>query len=168
MAEHTQSPEGPSAGTASPRGPARRWWTAAIAFVAGVVVGGVAVGLVSGGTTTAPGAAPGTSSAPSARPGGSAGTNRSPTVGATAQIMVNEACLRAINAAQDVYRNVGDLAQAASQLNAAQLDAVIQRLEPLQTRLQDAVTACHVTSRLPNGSGITGTPPASPGDSPSS
>jgi hypothetical protein len=135
--------------------------------VAGVVVGGVVVGLVSGGTTPAPGAAPGTSPAASATPGGSAGPTGSPPTGNTAQIMVNDACLRAINAAQDVYRNIEDLAQAAAQLDAARLDAVIQRLEPLQTRLQDAVAACHVTSRLPNGSGSTGTSPASPRVAPS-
>jgi hypothetical protein len=72
--------------------------------------------------------------------------------------MVNDACLRAINAAQDVYQQLGDLADAAQHLDAARLDEVIRQLQPLESRLRNSVPDCQVTTRLPNGSVISGTP----------
>jgi hypothetical protein len=72
--------------------------------------------------------------------------------------MVNDACLRSINAAQDVYQQLGDLADAAQNLDAARLDEVIQQLQPLESRLRTSVPDCQVTTKLPDGSVLTGAP----------
>jgi hypothetical protein len=137
---------------------ALRWWLAAGTFVVGLFVGGIVVGLVSGGSTTLPATGSGTGSSSPGAALPTTGAVRTSSAGATAQVVVNEACLRALNAAQDVYGTIGDLADAARQLNAARLDQVIRDLEPLQGRLRQNLSACQVETHLPNGSTTTGTP----------
>jgi hypothetical protein len=80
-------------------------------------------------------------------------------------VQVNQACLRSINAAQDVYQQLDALAQAAQNLDAARLDEVIRNLQPLEQRLRDSLPACQVTTRLPDGSVISGGAGDAPGAS---
>lgn len=129
-----------------------RWWLAAGGFVVGLFVGGIAVGLAADGSSTDVGA-PAATTAPA--PGSPA-----PSAGATGQVVVNSACLRAVNDAQDAYGAVNDLADAASSLNAARLDEIVRRLQPLQSRLQQDLRGCQVVTRLPDGSVSSGPPPS--------
>ena len=125
-----------------PRPADRGWtgWLAAGAFVLGVVAGVLLLGLLGQDSPTAP--AP-QGAAPAQGPGaGSAGE--------TGRIEVNAACLRAINAAEDIGAAVEDLGSAAAVLDAAQLDEVIRRLQPLQDRLQENTAACEVTGSTPS------------------
>jgi len=135
---------------------ALRWAVAAGTFVIGLIVGGVLVGLLSGGGSDVP-IATGTPAPASGGPGFS-GAPIPTTAGATAEIVVNDACLDALNAAEDVSGTVDDLSQAAADVNLAQLDEVIRRLQPLAPRLQEGLQACHVVTRLPDGSTVSGTP----------
>lgn len=128
-------------------GRAARWWAAAGAFVVGLLVGGVLVGFAAGGSAPLP-------QGTTARRTPSAGAPGTPTptpAGATGQVAVNQACLRALNAAQDIYGTLDDLGNAARQFNAARLDEVIQQLEPLQARLRQNLGDCDVSARLPGG-----------------
>jgi hypothetical protein len=147
--------------------PALRGWLAAATFVVGLFVGGIIVGLLSdepslppaGSSTAEPLPAPGTGSILPPSSGSAAG--------GTGEVVVNDACLRAVNTAQDVSSAVDDLGEAAAELNAAQLDEVIRRLQPLQDRLQENIEGCEVVTRLPDGFTVTSTPapsaaPASP------
>jgi hypothetical protein len=116
-------------------------WLAAGTFVLGLVVGVLLIGLLGQdppASTTAPGAAP--TSGPAEGDTDAAGPTG---------IEVNEACLRALNAAQDIAATVDDLGAAAVTLDAAQLDEVIRRLQPLQQRLEENTAACEATGSLP-------------------
>ena len=79
---------------------------------------------------------------------------------------MNDACLRAVNAAQNALAAFQDIGEAARSFNAAELDSIIRRLQPLQSSLLDDVDACKVTTRLPNGvtiaSSLQGTPTPTP------
>jgi hypothetical protein len=157
------------AGTRSPEPERRgrravRWWLAAAAFVAGVVVGGILVGLVSEGPVAVPDdgtAEPGSAQGPAP----ATGPTGSPAAG-TAEVVVNDSCLRALNAAQDVYGAVNDLGGAASELDLTRLDQVIRQLQPIQQRLQDDIRNCEVVTRLPGGSAVTSRPTVSTGAPP--
>ncbi|GAB3365496.1 hypothetical protein [Modestobacter lapidis] len=157
------------AGTRSPppagrSGRAVRWWLAAATFVVGLFVGGIAVGLLSDGTTRLPDDAP--SLAPTV---GSAAVrpSASPSVDAP-DIAVNDACLRALNGAQDVFAAIEDLGRAASELNAARLDEVVRRLQPLQERQQDNFAGCQVVTRSTDGAAVTSEPSGSTAPAPPS
>lgn len=144
---------------------AGQWWLAAGALVVGVIVGAVAVGLLSEGSPS-PGqlqAGPETSTA---GPGSSSAGAPATASGATAEVIVNDACLRAITDAQtalDTFQGIGD---AARTFNAAQLDAIIRQLQPLRARLIDDINACEVTTKLPSGvtvaSSLSGSSAATP------
>lgn len=115
----------------------RPWyiWLAVGTFVLGVLVGVVTLGLVSESPP-----------APSASEElGPDGEVAPAPAGATAEIRVNEACLRAINAARDIAAAVEDLGTAAAALDAAQLDEAIRRLQPLQDRLEANAATCETT-----------------------
>lgn len=157
----------PAEPTTPPKAPrknrATRWWLAAGTFVVGLLAGAVIAGLLSEGSPT-PQAGSGP---PSATPGGSgpAGTTVSAAAsgsGATAQVTVNDACLRAVNAARDAYTAINDIGDAAGQLNISRLEEIIRTLQPLQTSLTGDVDACRITTRLPDGSIISGTIPDAP------
>lgn len=138
-----------------PRRPDRAWtgWLAAGAFVLGLVAGVLLLGLIGQDPPTGPVA----QAAPASEPvGPGAGT-----AGESGRIEVNAACLRAINAAEDIAAAVEDLGTAASVLDAAQLDEVIRRLQPLQDRLQQNTAACEVTGATPSDPAAT-SPTASP------
>ena len=121
----------------------------------GALVGGLVVGLAGGGSSSEVGLPAATSSAATGTPGPSpAGSG-----GATGEVTVNAACVRAVNDAQDTYAAINDLADAASSLNAARLDEIVRRLQPLQRRLEADLRACRVATRLPDGSVSSGPVP---------
>lgn len=113
-------------------------WLAAGTFVLGLLAGVLLAGLLGQDPPVAPGAEdPSTVSLPGSQP-------TTPPEGAGGT-RVNEACLRAINAAQDIAAAVEDLGTAAAALDAAQLDEAIRQLQPLQERLQASTADCQVT-----------------------
>lgn len=59
---------------------------------------------------------------------------------------------------QAALRNFG---LAAQQLNAAKVDQIVRRLEPIQARLTADSRACRIVTRRPDGSLVT-TRPAAP------
>jgi hypothetical protein len=136
-------PRSPAPDDRSPR--AARWWLAAATFV---------VGLLSEGSSALPAAGTGAAPTPAGPTGSASAQSGSAAAGATAELVVNDACLRALNAAQDIYASVNDLGEAASQLNAARLDEAIRQLQPLQGRLRANLEDCTVMTRLPDGSMI--------------
>jgi hypothetical protein len=122
----------------------RGWtrWLAAGTFVLGLVTGVLLVGLLGQDppvTTTGQGA--GATSGPA---GPSTDLEER-----TGRVEIDEACLRAINAAQDIAATVENLGAAAAALDAAQLDEVIRRLQPLQGRLEENTAACEATGSVP-------------------
>lgn len=159
----TEKQDSQPPGAGGQRRRALRWSVAAITFVVGLIVGGVLVGIVAGRSTQVPEASgSGSASSSPATPSAPASSSAA----ASAQVEVNQACLRSINAAQDVYQQLDALAQAAQKFDARRLDEVIRNLQPLEQRLRDSVPACQVTTRLPDGSVISGAPgsgaPSSP------
>jgi hypothetical protein len=120
------------------------WILAGIAFVIGIGAGAVAVALLSEDSERLPATATTTVTAPP--PAGAASGTESAAV--TAQITVNEACIEAINAVQDAYDAITELGEAAKQFDIARLDAIVQRLQPIQTNLQNDIAACNVTTDI--------------------
>ena len=56
--------------------------------------------------------------------------------------------VRAINASQDAYQAITELGDAAKQLGIARLDAIVRRLQPIQTNLQNDIAACNITTKV--------------------
>ena len=73
---------------------------------------------------------------------------------------VNAACLRVINGAQDVTTTLSEVGPAIRDVNLQQLDDIVRRLQPIQTRLQNDLQDCRIEAE------VSGTP--SPVPSPSS
>jgi hypothetical protein len=142
--------EGPVAGVAR-----SRWWVTAIIFVLGVVVGVVGVGLLSFQT---PDFAAGTGGPARPAPSGRA------SVEVAARAEVNAACLRVINDAQDAYRALQGVGQAASQVDLQRLDDIVRQLQPVESRLQDDLPGCEVDTSVGQPSAA---PPPAPVPSPS-
>ncbi len=135
-------------------GRARSSWLAGGTFVVGLMAGVLLTGLLGQDPPVQPvgqGAAP-SGSLPTTTEG--AGGDR-----------LSAACLRAINAAQDIAAAVEDVGIAAAALDAAQLDLAIRQVEPLQQRLQEATADCEVAPGTSPGGPTTGSPsaPTSPG-----
>ena len=126
------------------RGGPFAWVLAGVAFVLGIGVGAVAIALLSEDSPGLPAAAPTTVSVPPATSAAS-GTE---TAAVTAQITVNDACVRAINASQDAYQAITELGDAAKQFDIARLDAIVRRLQPIQTNLQNDIAACNITTKV--------------------
>ena len=120
------------------------WLLAGIAFVLGAGAGAVTVALLSEDSDRAPAAAT-TTVSPPATSGASTGTE---TAALTAQVTVNDACVRAINAAQDAFQAISELGEAARQLDNAKQDTIIRRLPPIQANLQNDLAACNVTTAV--------------------
>ena len=150
--------QAPSPGRRAAR-PGRAWsgWLATGAFVVGLVAGALLVGLLGQDPPVAPTAqqAPATVAAPEDLP--------TVTADPTDGTRENAACLRAINAAQDIAAVVDDLGAAAAALDAARLDEVVRRLQPLQQRLEQNTADCQVPRSATDEPGPT-SPPASPTD----
>ena len=148
-AEQSDSPAGtdaPARGDASPGPPEHRGAAAgfrvglviAAVFFLGLTLGAVGVGLLSD-SAPLPAA---DQAAADPQDSGLFGAELDPEDG---PFLVNGACLGAFNAARDVYATTDELGQAAAQLDAAQLDEAVRRLQPLRQRLEDDLAACEVT-----------------------
>jgi hypothetical protein len=117
-----------------------RWWVAGITFVAGVVFGVIAVGLLNLGTPEfGSQAGPGAGTAPASpapSPGGS--------VPVVAEARVNAACLGVINEAQDLHAVLTGLDDAVVDVDLQALDDIVRRLQPIETRLGRDLQRCEV------------------------
>lgn len=139
------------------RGRRQRWWTRGLMFVTGLVAGVLLVGLLRLGTpefgalpATAPGAEP------SVQPGAG------PSVPVAAQAQVNAACLRVINAGQDVLNTLTGVDEAVTDVDLLQLDAVVRELQQIEPRLERDLRGCRVDTRVATASPAppAGSPPA--------
>lgn len=145
-----------------------RWWAAGLAFVVGLLVGALLVGLLSGYPAVSPGASG--VEEPSVDEPGAAEPDDADTpesAGATGQIAVNASCLRTINAAQDVFEAVQGLGEALTELDAGRLDEIVRQLQPLQRRLQSDLEDCDVDGQITDdepGTGAASPTGASPAD----
>lgn len=128
---------------------ALRWWAAGVTFVIGLLAGALLVGLLSGGGTTSPGAP--VAAAPTRESGGAQSSESGAPAGATGSVSVDAACLRAVNAAQDVAYVMRGLGEALSTFNAARLDEIVGELQPLQDRLQGSLADCDVATGITGG-----------------
>lgn len=142
MAESVASPQS--------RGGLRRilrTWAVTAGFLAGLLVGAVVTGLLSQGAPL-PSEIGGGTAAPERTADPSPDGAGDGSAGATGQVAIDEACLRAINAAQDVVGVVEDLGEALSQFNPARLDEIVRRLQPLERRLRENAEACEVEGQV--------------------
>jgi hypothetical protein len=147
---------------------ALRWWGGAGAFVAGLLLGAVLVGLLSQDTVVVAAPVPRDEDVVPSGPAAGGGTTEG---GATGQVTIDDDCLRAVNAAQDVADLVDEMGEAIAALDAARMDEVVRGLQPLQRRLQGSVQTCDVRAGASAGSTAdppdsgepsNSTPPASP------
>ncbi|MDK3255653.1 hypothetical protein [Blastococcus capsensis] len=126
------------------RGP-RSWWLVAPAFVLGLFAGAVTLGLL----REDPPPVPATATESPAGSDESPSDGGTPAPGARAEFTVNEACLRVVNGTQDLVDVVGDLGNAAADLDISGLDEAIRRLQPLESRLRDDLDGCETDTTLP-------------------
>lgn len=134
---------------------AARWWLAAGTFVVGLAAGVIISGLLASGSASpiAGNVSPDTVPLTTAVVGSTAAASSvAPSSGASVQIIVNQACLRAINEGQDAYDAINKIGDAVRNFNLTTLDDVIRQLQPLQGALRSDLSDCHVTARLPDGS----------------
>ncbi|MDT0276858.1 hypothetical protein [Blastococcus goldschmidtiae] len=143
---------------------AARWWAAGLAFVVGLLAGALLVGLLSGGGTV-PLAATGDAAGTTAPGGADASPGEGPADTAR-EVVVNAACLRTVNAAQDVFDVVEDLGDALSELNAGRLDQIVRQLQPLQDRLEVNLAECNVAAEITEVDEEGGGGPAAPTTAP--
>ena len=141
---------------------AGQWWLAAGALVVGLVLGAITVGLLSEGSPSLSQQQAEAASSAAGSTGPTTTVDSTAASGATAEVIVNDACLRAVNAAQSALTAFQDIGEAARTFNAAELDSIIRRLQPLRTTLLDDVNACEVTTKLPNGVTVASSLPGSP------
>lgn len=83
-----------------------------------------------------------------------------------AGVLVTDACLRALNDAEDALAAIDDAAQAAAEVNAARLDEVVRRLQPVQDRLQTDLGGCEAVAQRPEGGATASSDEPLPGLSP--
>jgi hypothetical protein len=65
-----------------------------------------------------------------------------------AEARVNAACLAVINEAQDMYTVLSGLDQAITDVDMQQLDDIVRRLQPIQTRLGQDLQECEVDTGI--------------------
>jgi hypothetical protein len=143
----TSHPPPPDASKSRPR-----WWLGVIVFAGGLIVGVLTIALLFS-TTPDFGAAEQPGQGPDATPSNVA------SVPVVAEARVNAACLRVINQAQDVYRIISGVDDAAADVDLQRLDDIVRRLQPLEPRLERDLQACRVDTRVADD-------PSAPPDSP--
>ncbi len=131
-----------------------RWWVAGLTAVGGLLLGVLITGLLVGTTPDFGSASP--QAGQTAAPGNPQPTEAVPV---TAQARVNAACLRVINDAQDVYRVIGGVGEAAADVDLQRLDDIVRRLQPLEARLERDLLACRVDTSIDSSAGAS---PAAP------
>jgi hypothetical protein len=139
-----------------------RWWISGITFVGGVVVGMLAVGLLSASNPSFGAAGPdpnGPTANSAATPGGS--------IPVVAQAQVNAACLSVINEAQDLAAILTGLDDAVTDVDLQHLDDIVRQIQPIQPRLSRDLQDCEIDAELVNPSGTPATPSPSPVPTPS-
>lgn len=115
-------------------------WLVAGVFVLGLLLG-VAGTLVWGSTSPSFGPRAGRSATPPP-PSPSA----VPAPGSGAEVTVDAACLQAVRAAQSAASAIADAGDALATLDAARLDQLVRRLQPIQDQLRTDGAACHVAA----------------------
>ncbi len=134
-----------------------KWWAWA--------VGGLLIGLIGGGVIVAVFDITGNDTARTVQQSIASPTpSPTPSVTSTAggTVQIDRSCLRAISDAQEVQSQLGELASAASHLDAAALDQAVRRLQQLEQSLSPAIKNCRATVAIPS------LPPPSPTAAPSS
>ncbi len=131
-----------------------RWALAGLTFAVGLVVGVLAVGLLSSGKPDFP-----TTGSPVPSSAGT-GEPTSPAAGASAVARVNPACLQVINEAQQISNILSGVGDAASDVDLQRLDDIVRELQPVEPRLQRDLKACDVSADV--GSGPESQPPPAP------
>ena len=139
------------------------WWLAGGTFVVGLLVGVLVAGLLIRNAPE-PGSSAGATPSTGEDPAVTSAATTTGVSGATVEILVNEACLRALNAAQDAYGAIERVGGAIVDLDFAELDAIVRQLQPLQAALRNDVSACQVSTRLPDGSLVTSSVQPTPVD----
>jgi hypothetical protein len=132
-----------------------RWWIVPITFLGGIVAGVLVVGLLTSGTPDfvrasreAAANAP-TPSGPAQFP-------------VTSEARVNAACLRVINAAQDISTILSGVDEAANDVDLQRLDDIVRQLQPIENRLRDDLTECQVEAVQSGGTPPTPEPTPEP------
>lgn len=134
-------PEGPTDGSTEPTTMVR-WWVAALTGVGGLVVG-ILVAAVLLATTPQFGTAVTGSGDEGNRPTSDA------SVPVVVEARVNAACLRVINEAQDVVRILSGVDEATDDVDLLELDDLVRRLQPVESRLQRDLQQCRVDTGAP-------------------
>ena len=120
-----------------------RWWVAGVTAVGGLILGVLLTGLLIGTTPDFGSAAQDAGQAPA-----SGNPQPSEAVPVTAEARVNAACLRVINDAQDVYRIISGVGEAAADVDLQRLDDIVRRLQPLEARLERDLLGCRVDTSI--------------------
>jgi hypothetical protein len=79
---------------------------------------------------------------------GQVGPSAGSSVPVVTEARVNAACLRVINEAQDVYRIISGLGEAANDVDLQRLDDIVRRLQPIEPRLARDLQECRVDTQL--------------------
>ena len=121
-----------SAGTRS------RWWTAVAAFVAGLAIGAVAVGLFPSETSNAPATTRLTGRPLTAAP--------LPSIDKHDRGSGQRRLVRVINEAQQVYVIISGVGEATTDVDLRRLDEMVRQLQPIEPLLQRDLQACEVNT----------------------
>lgn len=147
MAQRPVTHEQASAGraTPAPRPRTSRWAVGAgvaTVFVAGLVIGGAVV------TVTGISAKQSVEIVPSPSP--VTPTAPQPTGPTQAQIAIGQDCVKAIDQVQTLYQEFQQAGAAASHLNLADLDRLVQQMQQVEGSLNTNLSSCRATIRLPS------------------
>ena len=138
------------------------WLLPALAFVAGVALGAVVVGVGNLGGSDEPRAADvATSPSPSE-------DDAEPTASSDVVVRVPGACLEAADGAEEAARQVDDVADAVRSFDARRLQELVDRFQQLQPEVQRLADRCRELAgdRLQEGTFVTPEPGASTGPAP--
>ncbi|MGY2064794.1 hypothetical protein [Blastococcus sp. SYSU DS0619] len=160
-AVHGDRPDADRAEPGARRSTPKTWWLVAPAFVIGLFAGAILLGLLrEDPPAPTPAAGSPTAATGTSEPGGD---GEGP--GASAEITVNEACLRVVNGTSDLVDVIGDLGDAAAGLDISGLNQSIRELQPLEARLRDDLDGCETDTTLPDDlSSTTTTEPSGTAD----